>query len=132
MTLLEHLSELRVRLRNAASSSPSRCWARSSSSPASSRSSPAPCAAGWQGRLRTDFAIMSVTEPFWVYMKLAIVAGILIASPFIFWELWKFVAPGLYRKERRLATGVTAPPRSASSAARSSATSSSASRQPTT
>jgi sec-independent protein translocase protein TatC len=30
-----------------------------------------------------------------------------VASPFIFWELWKFVAPGLYKKERRLALVVT-------------------------
>ena len=35
-------------------------------------------------------------------MKLAIVGGVLISAPFIFWELWRFVAPGLYRKERRI------------------------------
>jgi len=34
--------------------------------------------------------------------------SILVASPFIFWELWKFIAPGLYRKEKKLAGGVTA------------------------
>jgi sec-independent protein translocase protein TatC len=59
-----------------------------------------------------NFYAKSLTEPFWVYMKLAIVGGLLISAPFIFWELWRFVAPGLYRKERRigvliaLATGV--------------------------
>jgi len=49
-----------------------------------------------------NFYAKSLTEPFWVYMKLAIVGGLLVSAPFIFWELWRFVAPGLYRRERRL------------------------------
>jgi sec-independent protein translocase protein TatC len=49
-----------------------------------------------------NFYARSLTEPIWVYMKLALVGGVLISAPFIFWELWRFVAPGLYRKERRL------------------------------
>lgn len=49
-----------------------------------------------------NFYARSLTEPFWVYMKLAIVGGFLISAPFVFWELWRFVAPGLYRKERRI------------------------------
>jgi sec-independent protein translocase protein TatC len=59
-----------------------------------------------------NFYARSLTEPIWVYMKLAIVGGLLISTPFIFWELWRFIAPGLYRKERRIgliiscATGV--------------------------
>ncbi len=44
----------------------------------------------------------SVTEPFWVYMSVAMWAGIFIASPFIFFQLWRFVAPGLYKRERRI------------------------------
>jgi len=44
----------------------------------------------------------SVTEPFWVYMSVALWAGIFVASPFIFFQLWRFVAPGLYKRERRL------------------------------
>jgi sec-independent protein translocase protein TatC len=58
-----------------------------------------------------NFYARSLTEPFWVYMKLALVGGLLISAPFIFWELWRFVAPGLYRKERRigvLISGATA------------------------
>ena len=47
------------------------------------------------------------TEPFWVYTKLAMYGALLVASPFIIWELWKFVAPGLYRKEKRMALLVT-------------------------
>jgi len=33
---------------------------------------------------------------------LALVCGVLIASPVIFWQIWKFVAPGLYKHEKRL------------------------------
>lgn len=43
-----------------------------------------------------------LTEPFWVNMSIALWAGIFAASPFIFFQLWKFVAPGLYKRERRI------------------------------
>jgi sec-independent protein translocase protein TatC len=58
-----------------------------------------------------NFYARSLTEPIWVYMKLALVGGVLISAPLIFWEIWRFVAPGLYRKERRigiLISGATA------------------------
>src|SRR5581483_12329698 len=58
-----------------------------------------------------ELIINSLGEGFWVYMKLAILGGCLVAGPFVFWELWKFVGPGLYRKEKRIAgliTGATA------------------------
>jgi sec-independent protein translocase protein TatC len=32
---------------------------------------------------------------------LALVCGVLLASPVIFWQVWKFVAPGLYKQEKR-------------------------------
>ncbi len=54
-----------------------------------------------------NFYARSLTEPFWVYMKLALVGGLIVSAPFIFWELWRFVAPGLYRKERRIAILIT-------------------------
>ena len=44
---------------------------------------------------------LSVQEGFIVYMKASLVAGILIASPAIFYFIWEFVAAGLYRHERR-------------------------------
>ena len=44
----------------------------------------------------------SLTEPFWVNMSIALWAGIFVASPFIFYQLWRFIAPGLYKRERRI------------------------------
>jgi sec-independent protein translocase protein TatC len=44
----------------------------------------------------------TLTEPFWVDISIALWAGIFVSSPFIFHQLWKFIAPGLYKKERRM------------------------------
>jgi sec-independent protein translocase protein TatC len=43
----------------------------------------------------------SSVEPFFIYLKVALYAGLFIALPAILWQVWAFVAPGLYRKERR-------------------------------
>ena len=44
----------------------------------------------------------SMFEPFMAYMKISLVTGIFAASPFIFYEIWKFIAPALFKKERKL------------------------------
>ncbi|HLJ92726.1 MAG TPA: twin-arginine translocase subunit TatC [Gemmataceae bacterium] len=50
---------------------------------------------------RPLLATMSVMEAFMVYMKVCAVCGILIGSPWIFYQLWAFVAAGLYPHEKR-------------------------------
>jgi len=42
-----------------------------------------------------------ITDPFTVYMKVAFLAGIFLTIPLTLYEVWKFIAPGLYRKEKR-------------------------------
>ena len=42
-------------------------------------------------------------EAFFLWVKVALVTGILISSPYIMWQVWLFIAPGLYAKEKRLA-----------------------------
>jgi sec-independent protein translocase protein TatC len=43
----------------------------------------------------------NLPEMFLAYLKTAFIAGLLLASPVIFYQLWKFVAPGLYQHERK-------------------------------
>jgi len=43
-----------------------------------------------------------LTEAFLTYFKVALWGGFLLASPVIFYQMWKFVSPGLYRKERKI------------------------------
>lgn len=38
-----------------------------------------------------------------IYMKLPLLAAIFMSSPWVLWQVWSFVAPGLYKKERRFA-----------------------------
>jgi sec-independent protein translocase protein TatC len=49
----------------------------------------------------TKLAYTNPTDPFTLYMKVSILAGIFITAPFCLYEVWKFIAPGLYRKEKR-------------------------------
>jgi sec-independent protein translocase protein TatC len=41
------------------------------------------------------------TEIFFTYLKCAVLSGFLIALPVIFWQIWRFVAPGMYPSEKR-------------------------------
>ena len=43
----------------------------------------------------------NLPEMFLTYLKTAFVTGILLASPVIFYQLWMFIAPGLYQKEKK-------------------------------
>lgn len=42
-----------------------------------------------------------LTEAFFVYMKLAFFASLIITSPFILYQIWKFISPGLLPKEKK-------------------------------
>jgi sec-independent protein translocase protein TatC len=44
-------------------------------------------------------------EPFFTYLKISLIAGVFIASPIIFHQIWKFIAPGLYKHEKRWGIG---------------------------
>ena len=63
----------------------------------------------WIARPLTQFlppgeklAFTGLVDPFMLYIKVALLAGIFVASPVVLFQLWLFVAPGLYRKERRV------------------------------
>ncbi len=42
-----------------------------------------------------------LTEAFFTYMKVAFFASLIITSPFVLYQIWKFIAPGLLPKERK-------------------------------
>lgn len=46
---------------------------------------------------------LAVTEAFWVQMKVALLTGLFLASPAILWQVWQFVAPGLFAHEKKYA-----------------------------
>ena len=40
-------------------------------------------------------------DPFNLYIKLSIMGGIFLASPYVLFQLWLFISPGLYRNEKK-------------------------------
>lgn len=53
-----------------------------------------------------DLTTIQLGEQFFVHMKVAFFAGLIISFPYIFWEIWRFVKPGLYPAERKAARGI--------------------------
>lgn len=54
-----------------------------------------------QAYRRPDLVALTVTEAFLAYVKVCMLCALVIASPWIFWQLWQFVAAGLYSHEKR-------------------------------
>lgn len=109
MTFIEHLQELRVRLRNsivvlAAAGIAASFFANDFFHLLARPVHQALKALGQPATI----VKLSPAEGFWVQFKLSLVLGLAVALPLICWELWKFVAPGLYRREKKLALAMTA------------------------
>ncbi len=100
MTLLEHLDELRRRLAVSLAAvlvAFLACWYF------------APRIFAWLSVPLVQFlppgerlAFTGLVDPFMLYVKVALLAGIFVASPVVLYQVWLFVAPGLYRRERRV------------------------------
>jgi sec-independent protein translocase protein TatC len=100
MTLLEHLDELRSRLVRCAvafSIALAVCWALSG-----------PILRFLLRPIRRhlvqggEIVFIHLTEPFVTYLKAAGLAALFLTAPYVLYQFWAFVAPGLYRHERRL------------------------------
>lgn len=50
----------------------------------------------------SSLVFLQATEPFFTYVKLSAMVGLLLSLPVIFWQVWAFVAPGLYAREKSL------------------------------
>lgn len=47
-----------------------------------------------------------IVEPFFIYFKVGLTGGLVLASPVIVYEIWAFAAPGMYDKEKRWFVGI--------------------------
>ena len=54
--------------------------------------------------VRDKFLSQDPLEIFLLRIKLSVYLGLVIVMPFLLWQLWKFISPGLYQNERRYAT----------------------------
>jgi len=48
----------------------------------------------------TQLFVTEVTGSFYAYLKISLIAGVMAALPLIFYQLWSFISPGLYREEK--------------------------------
>lgn len=51
----------------------------------------------------TRLSYLGPTDPLMLYIKVALLAGLFLAAPILLYQAWRFVSPGLYRRERRWA-----------------------------
>jgi len=100
MPLLEHLDELRSRLFRSALAVFAlfgACWAFSDT-----------ILAFLLAPIRDhlfeggDIVFINLAEPFLIYVKASFVAALFLGSPYLLYQAWAFIAPGLYRHERRM------------------------------
>ncbi len=101
MTFLEHLDELRKRILHCAAAVAIAfciCWAFSEQI---FRFLAVPIAEVVGGMDQLIF--IRPTEPFSIWIKVSFVAAIFLAAPYLVFQVWFFIAPGLYRKEKSYA-----------------------------
>lgn len=105
MTIWEHLQELRTRLVRAAIGLGigfSACWAYREKLLAWLVK---PYEHAWFERKfpgAPELQTLSPADVFIGYLQLSLVGGVICAIPIIFYQLWAFISPGLYAKEKRL------------------------------
>jgi sec-independent protein translocase protein TatC len=52
---------------------------------------------------RCDLVVTDPLESFSIRLKLSTYIGLLLASPVVLWQVWRFITPGLYAREKRFA-----------------------------
>ena len=54
-----------------------------------------------KNHLSDKLVYLNPTEPFNLYLKIAALAGLFLTSPYVLYQVWMFISPGLYRHEKR-------------------------------
>lgn len=105
MTFTEHLEELRKRLKYCVYSVLVCMIVAYSFSEFLFALLAQPLIRAWSeaGLGRPELHFANPIEPFFTFLKLSLVAGLFASAPIIFYQIWRFVAPGLYRREKRYA-----------------------------
>jgi sec-independent protein translocase protein TatC len=49
-----------------------------------------------------SLVFIHITEPFMIYVKASAIAALFLSAPYLLYQLWAFVAPGLYKRERSM------------------------------
>lgn len=57
-----------------------------------------------KNHLDTQLVIHNPIDGFNMYLKISFMAGIIIASPYVLWQIWLFISPGLYQHEKKYVT----------------------------
>lgn len=105
MTVLEHLGELRSRLIKALIGLLPGTVLAWEFKEHLLRYLVAPLSAAWKqlGLGEPTIHFSNPVDMFVSYMKISVVCGFLASSPWVFYQVWAFIAPGLYKRERYLA-----------------------------
>jgi sec-independent protein translocase protein TatC len=109
MTIWEHIGELRKRLTRAAMGlvgGACVCWAFREQLLGWLA---IPYAKAWRERFpelvkagqQPEFITLAPADAFVNYMQLALVGGVILSVPIIFYQLWAFISPGLYSREKK-------------------------------
>jgi sec-independent protein translocase protein TatC len=58
------------------------------------------------GELNFELISISMAGQFTAHLTIAVVSGIILAFPYLLWEIWRFIKPALYNNERQYANGL--------------------------
>ncbi len=61
----------------------------------------APLVTAMEANGNAQMIFTGLPEAFFTYLKVSLLAGIVVATPVLFYEFWMFVSPGLYRNEKK-------------------------------
>jgi sec-independent protein translocase protein TatC len=106
MTLWEHLDELRSRLIKMIIAFLAGCGLAWTKKELLLQVITQPFVAAWKHGHHTGGPALHFPAPaalFMAYIRIAALAGIVFALPLMLWQIWAFIAPGLYSKEKRYA-----------------------------
>lgn len=106
MAFLDHVGELRVRLIRMVLGLAVGFFGCFYFAPEISQFLRLPLHAAWTASGQEgvpELLALQIQDPLMVDVRVALTAGIFVTAPWLFWQVWLFVAPGLYSREKRFA-----------------------------